>query len=261
MKSRYLIISLIGITLLLVLFSFISILQEAQKEKLEGELKSLIRGKEEIEDYWTNCTACQNIFNNPLRKYIKTYNSGYSSELARATANLSWYQQHYDLGTSSRNASRYSLTYVSWTDRRWEYLVPKGFDFNEVALHYSKDYLINKTHFELNNHSFNEDRFYKIYRYNGTYHDLSSSVYPSIVGEFSISLCNQQEDIVYMGMPWKFREINFNVLSGSDSFINNFKYTVGIGWENLELSEDSTRNLSQSGSVRFFPPENWNNFW
>jgi hypothetical protein len=70
---------------------------------------------------------------------------------------------------------------------------------------------------------------------------------------------------VYIGYPYLFREINFNLLSGAGSgWSGVLEYPTAVdasgnptAWGSLRTLTNTTNGLSRSGQITFDPPTNW----
>jgi hypothetical protein len=74
---------------------------------------------------------------------------------------------------------------------------------------------------------------------------------------YDLALGAQLGDMLYLGLPWKFSEINFNLgRAAGAGWQGAWEYWNGSAWTALGIT-DGTLLLQQSGKVAFAPPADW----
>jgi hypothetical protein len=104
--------------------------------------------------------------------------------------------------------------------------------------------------------------FWRIFRGAESLSDLSYLAHPQATTRLNFGASGEA---VYLGHPDRFREINFDLVSGAGagwSAVTEYPTTVDVegrptAWKALKLLTDTTSGLVRTGQVTFDPPADW----
>ncbi|MBI2975058.1 MAG: hypothetical protein HYY43_05665, partial [Deltaproteobacteria bacterium] len=216
---------------------------------------------------------------------IRMYAHLYSGVLDKAQdAYRDFIYSHYDMSTVSNpfTSEGLPLTSVKLHYRIFPYVrqtAPIGYydlykfvadknaAFDNLFYHYAKDTVTDKKYAEMKvqGSSQVESRFHKVYNYDGiNFADVTPDVYGIYYdgdqknqSDFNIDICKNSSSALYIGHPFKYKELNINVSKPSDIGVS-FQYSVlsKMMWQALPVA-DATKGFKQSGKITFDPPANW----
>ena len=91
--------------------------------------------------------------------------------------------------------------------------------------------------------------------------DLTSTAHYTLGGGFSLGSSGQSVNVGYTD---KFRELNFNLISGASSWTYQLEYPTAVdgsgnptSWVFVTTNTNTTSGFSHSGQITFDPPSNW----
>ncbi len=215
---------------------------------------------------------------------IRMYATLYESNSGEQEANRDFIYTHYDMSTVAApfTSEGLPLTNVKLRYRIFPYVrqtapigyydlykfaVGKNAIFDDLFYHYVKDTVTDKKYADLKakGSSQVESRFHKVYTYDGAkFADFTPDAYgiyhdgdQKNQSDFNINICTNNNSALYIGHPFKYKELNINVSKPSDIGVS-FQYPAPFKmmWQALPVA-DATKGIKQSGKITFAPPANW----
>jgi hypothetical protein len=150
----------------------------------------------------------------------------------------------------------------------YKFAVDKNAIFDDLFYHYVKDTATDKNYADLKakGSSQVENRFHKVYTTDDgiKFADFTPDVYGIYYdgdqknqSDFNINICKNNSSALYIGHPFKYKELNINVSKPSDIGVS-FQYPAPFKmmWQALPVV-DATKGMKQPGKITFDPPANW----
>lgn len=136
----------------------------------------------------------------------------------------------------------------------FNYCARNGLKWEDWFLHYGNDIAVNPSGQKAANARLDQLRYVLAYS-GGAYSDRRDQAYNTTAAD--VPFGRAVGDILYVGHPTIYAEINFNLYSPASGWAGVWEYWNGSGWAPLPVT-DGTQAMSRSGKVSWWPvPSGW----